>query len=425
MPTNLSPSSTVSAVILPVTGSPADVAATLPFGVYTGSTQFLSGASDQVAYTYKKLGGDVIDIELTVGNVYSAYEEAVLEYSNIINSHQAANVLSDALGNDTGSFTSKGELSAGTNAALKYPKFQIAQARRVGDAIATEAGFGGITRMYSASFTAKKNTQTYDLQNIVQSASLSGVDATGVSIDFSGSVNNKRIIVNKVYYKSPRAMWRFYGYYGGLGVVGNASTYGQYADDSSFEIIPSWHNKLQAIMYEDSIYTRTSHYSYEIMNNRITLYPTPSNDNLSGVDMPRIWFRFYVQENAWDDTDGFDSGVNGVNNYNTLPFANITFEKINSMGQQWIRKYALALSKEMLGQIRGKFGNSVPIPGQNVNLNANELLSQAKEEQNSLRDKLIEMLKTMEYKELAKADKERIDASVDVLAKIPNPIFVG
>ena len=316
-------------------------------------------------------------------------------------------------------------MSAGTNAALKYPKFQIAQARRVGDAIATEAGFGGITRMYSASFTAKKNTQTYDLQNIVQSASLSGVDDTGVSIDFSGSVNNKRIIVNKVYYKSPRAMWRFYGYYGGLGVVGNASTYGQYADDSSFEIIPSWHNKLQAIMYEDSIYTRTSHYSYEIMNNRITLYPTPSNDNLSGVDMPRIWFRFYVQENAWDDTDGFDSGVNGVNNYNTLPFANITFEKINSMGQQWIRKYALALSKEMLGQIRGKFGNSVPIPGQNVNLNANELLSQAKEEQNSLRDKLIEMLKTMEYKELAKADKERIDASVDVLAKIPNPIFVG
>ena len=94
------------------------------------------------------------------------------------------------------------------------------------------------------------------------------------------------------------------------------------------------------------------------------------------------------------------------------------------MGQQWIRKYALALSKEMLGQIRGKFA-TIPIPGQSVNLNANELLSQAKDEQSNLRDKLIEMLKTMEYKELAKADKERVDASVDVLVKIPNPIFVG
>ena len=424
MPTTLSPSSTVSAVILPSTGSPGDVASTLPFGMYTGSAEFLSGAADQVAYTYKKLGGDVVDIELTVGNIYSAHEEAVLEYSNIINSHQAANILSDALGNDTGSFTSKGELTSGSNIALKYPKFQIAQARRVGDAVATEAGFGGTTRIYSASFTPVKSQQVYDLQDIVNSASLSGVDDDGNSVPYSGSINNKRIIVNKVYYKSPRAMWRFYGYYGGLGVVGNASTYGQYADDSSFEIIPSWHNKLQAIMYEDSIYTRTSHYSYEISNNRLILYPTPSNDNLSGADLNRIWFRFYIQENAWADTDGYDSGVDGVNNYNTLPFANISFNKINSMGQQWIRKYALALSKEMLGQIRGKFA-TIPIPGQSVNLNANELLSQARDEQNNLRDKLIEMLKTMEYKELAKADKERIDASVDVLAKIPNPIFVG
>ena len=424
MPTNLSPSSTVSAVILPVTGSPSDVAATLPFGVYTSSTEFLSGAADQVAYTYKKLGGDVVDIELTVGNVYSAYEEAVLEYSNIINSHQAANALSDALGNETGSFTSKGELSAGTDASLKYPKFQIVQARAIGDAIATEAGFGGRTRIYSASFTPVKNQQVYDLQDIVNSASLSGVDDAGNSVPYSGSINNKRIIVNKVFYKSPRAMWRFYGYYGGLGVVGNASTYGQYADDSSFEIIPSWHNKLQAIMYEDSIYTRTSHYSYEISDNRLILYPTPSNTGLSGVDMTRIWFRFYVQENSWDDSEGYDSGVNGVNNFNTLPFGNIAFEKINSMGQQWIRKYALALSKEMLGQIRGKFA-TIPIPGQSVNLNANELLSQAKDEQTNLRDKLIEMLKTMEYKELAKGDKERLDASVDLLSKIPNPIFVG
>jgi len=140
--------------------------------------------------------------------------------------------------------------------------------------------------------------------------------------------------------------------------------------------------------------------------------------------MQRIWFRFYVQQDAWSDSETLDSGVDGVNNYNTLPFGNIAFDKINSMGQQWIRKYALALSKEMLGQIRGKFA-TIPIPGQSVNLNAGELLSQAKDEQNNLRDKLIEMLKTMEYKELAKADKERVDASVDVLAKIPNPIFVG
>ena len=42
-------------------------------------------------------------------------------------------------------------------------------------------------------------------------------------------------------------MWRFYGYYGGLNVTGDMTTYGQYADDSSFQVIPVWQNKIQAI----------------------------------------------------------------------------------------------------------------------------------------------------------------------------------
>ena len=64
-------------------------------------------------------------------------------------------------------------------------------------------------------------------------------------------------------------MWRFYGYYGGLNTVGNLANYGQFADDSTFEVIPPWHNKLQAMAYEDAIYTRNSHYSYEIKNNKL------------------------------------------------------------------------------------------------------------------------------------------------------------
>jgi hypothetical protein len=84
VPTQLNPKSNTSTVILTSTGSAALVAAAVPFGIYTGSNEFLSGASTQVAYVYKKLGGDVVDIELTPSNVYSAYEEAVLEYSYIV-----------------------------------------------------------------------------------------------------------------------------------------------------------------------------------------------------------------------------------------------------------------------------------------------------------------------------------------------------
>ena len=144
MPTNLNPISQQSAVILTSTGSAANVAAAVPFGMYTGSIEFLSGASEQVAYTYKKLGGDVVDIELTPSNVYAAYEEAVLEYSYIINLHQGKNVLSNALGNVTGTFDHLGESMSGpVSSSVRYPRFQVQQANRVGDAMAGMAGFGG------------------------------------------------------------------------------------------------------------------------------------------------------------------------------------------------------------------------------------------------------------------------------------------
>ena len=105
----LTPTSETSAIILPITGSPADVAAACPIGAYNDSTEFLSGAAAQVAFTYKRLGGDVLDIELTANNVYANYEEAVLEYSYLLNIHQTKNILGSALGGTTGSFNHKGQ----------------------------------------------------------------------------------------------------------------------------------------------------------------------------------------------------------------------------------------------------------------------------------------------------------------------------
>ncbi len=423
MPTNLSPRSQTSAIVLTSTGSTSDVASALPIGTYVSSSAFVSGAAAQVAYVYKKLGGDVVDIELTTANVYAAYEEAVLEYSYIVNMHQGKNVLSTVLGSQTGTFDHKGDLQTGpTGSNIRYPRFSLGYSQRVGDGAATAAGFGGTVPQYSASFTIAQNVQDYDLQSIIQSASESGVDQAGRSVAYAGKISNNKVRVTKVFYRSPRAMWRFYGYYGGVGVVGNYSTYGQFADDSTFEIIPTWQNKMQAIMYEDSIYTRTSHYSYELLDTKLRLYPTPSYYGMDDLQ-DEIWFRFYVDLQPFE-TGSYNSGVEGVNNINTIPFDNIPFKNINSMGQQWIRKYALALCKEMLGQIRGKF-TTMPIPGESVTLNHSELLSQAKEEQTRLKDKLMEMLKETEYPELAKKDQELSDASSNVLKISPLGIYVG
>jgi hypothetical protein len=418
----LSPSSTTSAITLPVTSSDssATVAATLPFGVYT-TEEFVTGALKQVAFTYKKLGGDVLDVELTKGNVYTCYEEACLEYSYIVNFHQTKNVLSNVLGNTTGTFDHKGEISSGpTGVALKYPKIRFEYAKRYSKAAESEVGFAGHETIYSASFDTAASVQDYDLQAIVSSAATS--DATLLYSDTNlgdNAINNRRILIKKIYYKTPHAMWRFFGYYGGLNVIGNLYSYGQYGDDSSFEVIPTWQNKLQAAAFEDSIYTRLSHYSYEIKNNRLRLFP-----NVSRIHPSKMWIEFIVQSDAWDEDSDRTTGVDGINNMNTVPFANLPYANINSIGKQWIRRFALALSKEMLGQIRGKF-QTVPIPGESVTLNASDLLSQAKEEQEKLREELKTMLEEMTYQKLAEADAA-ISENVSTLFKnIPAPIFTG
>ena len=410
----LTPTSKTSAIVLPESGNPANVAAALPLGVYAGSQEFLTGAASQVKFTYKRLGGDVLDIELTEQNVYAAYEDAVLEYSYQINLYQTKNALGSALGSPTASFDHQGEVTAGADgASLKYPKFTFDYAFKMGDKFATEAGIGGTEPIYSASFDIVAEQQDYDLQQIVSSSAAAG------GVPYADLVGNKRVKIRKMYYISPRQMWRFYGYYGGLNVVGDMHSYGQYSDDSSFQVIPAWQNKLQAMAYEDHLYTRTSHYSYEIIDNKLRLYPIPSN-----ITQDTFWFRFTIEGNS-PFTDDVDSGQDGVNNMNTLPFQNIPYESVNSIGKQWIRRFALALSKETLGQIRGKFGGNIPIPGDNISLNASDLLSQAKEEQQGLREELKKILEETTYDKLIETDKNMVDNQNAIIQKSPLGIFVG
>jgi hypothetical protein len=417
---NLNPASTSNANILPVTGTAGNVTATLPFGIYAGSNAFLSGAADQVAYTYKKLGGDVLDIELAEGNVYAAYEEAVLEYSYLVNLFQTKNSLSSYLGATTGSFDQDGQITSGSlsgsNIALRYPRFDYGYVRRISEGLATEAGFGGTTPIYSASVDRVTNQQDYDLQTII-----SGTSATDASSSFYQQVGDKRVTIRKVFFKTPRAMWRFYGYYGGFSVVGNLRTYGQYADDSTFEIVPTWQNKLQAMAYEDALWTRVSHYSYEIHDNKLRIFPTPDS-----TSPEKFWVQFTInnQYEPWDNQPGINNGAEGVNNMNTLPFENIPYENINAIGKQWIRRFALALTKEILGQVRGKF-STVPIPGESVTLNAAELLSQARTEMDQLRDELKVILDDTTYDKLAAVDSSMQDSGRKVLENIPAGIYVG
>jgi hypothetical protein len=429
MPTNLQPKSTVSSVVLPATGTLTYVVDSLAYGIYTdagltsaGVRSFISGAVDQVAYVYNKLGGNVLDLEITPNNVYNSYEEACLEYSYLVNTHQAKNVLSDMLANTTGSFNQDGEFLTYTNGGtdvkpnLKFPRFQLGYATHVAKGASLHAGIGATQAIYSASFTPVRDQQDYDLQAIIYTASIAPGNPN--ALPYFGKVGTNAISIQRVYYRTSNTMWNFFGGFA-IGTVGNLSTYGMYADDSTFQLVPAWQNVLQAYAFKEDMHVRASHSSFRINDNKLRIFPTPN-----GSFPDKFWVDFRVSEDAFDEQGDRKYGADGVNNINTLPFPNVPYANINSIGKQWIRRFALSLAKETLGQVRSKL-STIPIPGNDVTLNGPALVSEAKEEQTSLREELKAVFDELVYGKLAEGD-QALQASVqEVLAKIPQGIYVG
>lgn len=428
--TELTPKSKTNAIVLnPDTAAHSDVADKVPLGIYTAESVddtetelFCTGAVQQVKYVYNKLGGDVVDIEITNGQVYSSYEQACVVYSKIVNMHQAENILSNVLGSTTASFDSNGnatgtdpnEVQPGDNLSLKYPKFDFSYARRVTEGISSETAMGGTNPVYSASIDLVAGQQDYDLQELMEA------EAENTGSSFYGKIDGTQIIIRKVYYKTKRASWNFYGHHGaGLRLLSGYGGYSTYADASTFEIIPVWENKLQAINYEDHIKTRTSDFSYKIINNKLRLYPCPTPNTID-----KMWIEFQIPADVWSSEGSGDMGVDGINNMNNLPFENLPYSSINQIGKQWIRDYSCALCKEMLGIVRSKF-SSIPTPGGEVTLDGPAMVSASKEEMDKLIQELKETLDKMTYSKLMQSDTEVLEASKKIMDEVPHPIMVG
>ena len=371
-----------------------------PFGIYDNDPIFYDEAPKVALWCARRLGYPIIDVELIDEQFYACLEEATSEYASQVNQFNIRNNLAILQGQDV-----KEDYSQKLVDGSFVPNIV-----RMSDAYGTLVGVGGNTDLKSGSIDLVAGQQDYDLQAAADTA----LSASGHT-----ELMGKRAVVTRVYYVTPRAMWRFFAYYGGINVIGNMTTYGMYTDDSTFEVVPTFQNKLQAMMYEDSIYTRTSHHSYEIVDNMLRLYPVPAV-----TDVTKMYFKFYIVPDAWQ-AGRTDDGIGGVNNLNTLPFENIPYTNINSIGKQWIRRYALALSKEMLGQIRGKFGGAIPAPGVTVTLNATALLGEADKEKTALRDELVKVLDELTYAKIAETQAAIVKNASEALKYVPLPIFVG
>ena len=192
--------------------------------------------------------------------------------------------------------------------------------------------------------------------------------------------------------------------------------WGNYSPGVSFMMMPIYADmlRLQAIEFNDQI--RKSAYSFELINNRIKFFPIPNGSNYT-----KVYFQYIKKA---DRSNPLKEPTGTVSDFSNVPYQNITYSLVNAVGKQWIRKYTLALAKEMLGYIRGKY-SALPIPNAEITLNGADLVSAAQTEKEGLITELKEILDTMSRQMQLERKAAEAQSLQDQFNKIPLKIYVG
>lgn len=366
-----------------------------PFGFYDYDYQFQADADKVVSFCALRLGYPIENIELQDLNFYAAFEEAITTYGNEVYAYKVRQDYLSMEGASTGS---------NYNNALIQPNF--AGVVRLSQQYGEEAGVGGTVTWYTGSILTSANVQNYDLTSWAQqSASLTPGDT---------------IEVKRVFYEAPPAIVRYFDPYAGTGTgmmnLLDTFGWGNYSPAINFLLMPINYDiqKIQAIEFNDQI--RKSQYSFELVNNRLRIFPVPTVDN------GRIFFEYIKNSERNNPAAPNSSGL--ISNISNVPYKNPTYSQINSIGRQWIFEYTLAIVKEILGYVRGKY-TTVPIPGAEVTLNAADLIAAATTEKVALIERLRTYLDDTSREKLLERRSLEADYKQKELNLVPQPIFIG
>ncbi len=378
-----------------------------PFGAFDTDTDFVTDADKMVIFIKRKLGDDILSVELTKKMIFSSFEEATLEYSSIINLHQAKSTLLNYLGYTTGS-----------NIEQKYPRENLEYLSRFAEPYAMEASIGGSYNTLSGSITLEPGKQDYDIYTELKNESGTALFTLGSNaVQTSDNTFHMRgkMKIAEVFHYDPQAAYRFFDTTSAVNYLNNEFTFESFTPETIFYVLPVYEDILRAGQLDTSNRVRRSNYSYEINGTKLRLYPTPTGQ-LSGK---KLWIRVRHYPDPLNPSYT-DNSIYGVANVGNAPFNTILYNSINSIGRQWIRQYTVGVAMEMLGRVRNKFG-SIPVPGAEVSLDGGDLISQGREIQKDLKTALNEMLDTMTYDKLIETSATRAENIQKQLKYIPIP----
>ncbi|MDB4343419.1 hypothetical protein OAA15_00200 [bacterium] len=367
-----------------------------PFGFYDTDPSFQNEADQVTTWCARRLGYPLVDVELQAINFYTCFEEAVTAYGNEVYQYKIRENYLSLEGNTTGSVLNTEVISPSLGNQI-----------RIAENYGTEAGSGGNTEYYSGSINLDAGVQDYDL--------------TAWSAASASLLPGDSIEVKKLFYEAPPAITRFFDPYAGTGTgmqsMMDTFGFGQYSPGVNFMLMPVYHDLLsmQAIELNDEV--RKSAYSFELVNNKLKLFPIPTRDS--------ILFFEYVKKSERDSViKNADSNGSLISNISNVPYKNPDYGQINAVGRQWVYQYTLALAKEMLGLIRGKYQN-VPVPGAEVTLNSADLLSGAIAEKTALLEQLRGTLEETSRKNQLERKSQESEFLNNDLDNVPMLIYIG
>jgi len=380
---------------LQVTGS-------TPHGIYDTDTEFQSDSLTTCKYVARKLGHPVMQLEFNSGSIYACLEEAVSEYSQQINHYNTRNWMWEHYGN---SATQTGMSSTGSH----QPETPVGGlslftlSEQYGQAV----NIGGNATMFTGSITLTSSQQVYDL-------------TSEASLEESATTSNP-LVVQRVFNQGPAAISKFYdpfaGAYDNIELL-DSFGFGNVSPAVSYVMRPISYDLARANAIETNDLIRKSAYSFELINNKMRVFPLPDSKDAGA----KIYFHYYKRDDRVDVTQEYTN--NKVSDPSNIPYKFITYNEINSMGRNWIRKYTLALSKELLGIIRSKYA-SLPLPNGEVSMDGEALKAEGREEKANLLEELKEFFEAVGKKEQAITEQEVAESQQSVLNKAPLKIYIG
>ena len=364
-----------------------------PFGIYDSDSVFQLDAPRVASWCAKRLGYPIIDIELQGDNFFAVFEEAVSEYSAQVNQFNIRNNLGSLEGQPTGTnYTGQSVLGSELNNIIT-----------IGEGYGTLANVGGRTDIKKGSINLTTGTQEYDLQTLWADVSESG----------------ERLDVTRVYHEASPAIQRFFDPYsvsgqGTLNLIDEFG-FGSFSPAAQFILMPIYEDMLRIQQIEFNDQFRKSAHTFNIVNNKLQIFPIPTSNYT-------LWFEYQVKKEFRENSTAILPNV--VSDYSNIGYNFATYTNINDVGKQWIRKYTLALAKEMLGAIREKY-NTVPIPGSEVSLDGAALRAEAQTEKDNLIEQLRENLNEVSKKQRMENESNMVDQQQKIIGKVPLAIYVG